>query len=784
MINNFNINEMLRMFKRNKSTNILSIAGLSIGIAIALLIGIWGFHEFSFDNYHKNGDRIYRICRQGFLNNELVQLGSDFGPVSVVAKERFPEIEDITRLKHLTKVVVNVNNENTYEEGIFAADKNFFSFFSFTLEKGNPQTCLDSKDKIVIDRYLANKLFGSKDAVGQIIGMYNQKWQVSAVMNDIPQNSHLRPHALIRIESISWLNGDNWGNNDDYIGYFLLRPGADHAKLAQKINAMTYEFMPMYKQLKIQHFLQPLMEIHFSPGFRFDLTNTSDRRIVFILLTIASIILLIACFNFINLYISTSFLRAKSIGIKKINGSTKFNLFIESFGETTFYVLISLVVGLILVSIALPFFNQFTTSTFEIHWSDYRIYLFTGVLLILTSLVAGAFPVYYITRFNPEEIIRNRFKGKGVSFLQKTLVISQFAASILLIGSAGIIKKQLHYIQNKDLGFSRDHIVYITPRGDLSKQYNNIKQELVKNPNILDVTVKSCLPSDWNNGGPVSTDETSGDERIMEICRIKDNYPDMMKIPVIAGINPFMNINSPSSECMLNEQAAKALGLKDPVGKKIKIADEEYIVAGILKDALTKSLHINVDPQVYLNIDKVQDYHVMMIKTGPNVQGALDVIKDSWIKANPDIPFEYHFLDEVYDSLYRSEKAANKIVTISMFIAIFLSFMALIAIAHYATERRIKEIGIRKVNGARVVEIMKMLNLDFVYWIIISFLVACPVTLYAMNKWLENFAFKTQLSWWIFGLSGLVALLITLITVSLQSYKAAVKNPVEAIRYE
>lgn len=319
----------------------------------------------------------------------------------------------------------------------------------------------------------------------------------------------------------------------------------------------------------------------------------------------------------------------------------------------------------------------------------------------------------------------------------------------------------------------------------MAGKFETVRNELLKNPAIVDVTAKSIIPTEWNNGADVVALDNPGNQFLMETCQITFNYPEVMQIPITEGKNPFGDVLKKSNECLVNEQAVKSLGLKDPIGKQIKVHSRDiYTIAGILKNANTKSLHIQVDPQVYISIDKVQSYFVILVKTTADQKGALKSIEGVWGKYNDDFPFEFHFLNDAYDKLYKVEETSAKIILAGMIIALFLAFMGLYTISSYATERRIKEIGIRKVNGARIDEVMTMLNKDFVKWVVVAFIIATPIAFYAMHKWLENFAYKTTLSWWIFALAGSLALGIALLTVSFQSWKVATRNPVEALRYE
>ncbi len=780
-----NFKEIVRSFNRNISTGILSILGLTVSITIALLIGFWSLNEFSYDKFHNNYENKYRLCRKGFLNNESVLLGSECVPAGKDVSERFPEVESYLRVTPTGRQVVTVGTEHYFVEDILATDKNFFEFFNFRLISGNPAQCLESTNTVVIDEKLAKTWFANENPIGQIIEIVGKKWTISAIAENTPANTHLRYKIILPINGIEWIVNNKWGERDNILTYFQLKPGTDTKQLSANVTKLAYDAFPLLKQFKIEHFMQRLDEIHFSWGFRFDIVRVMDKRILFIFITIASLILLIACFNFINLFISTAFLRSKSIGIRKIVGSSKGQLYMSSFAETSFYIIGASLIALVLSFLLLPWFNQLTGTSIAFDFANPGLYLFIGSLLIVTVLISGIVPMVYITSQNPGEIIRSKNKGKNVSVLQRGLVIAQFTASIILISSALVIKKQIQFIQTKDLGFNKENMIYLNPRGKFSSDYQMVRQELMKMPGITDVTAKSCLPSDWNNGNPVTSENNPESKWIMEICDIKDNFVSAMGFQVVKGEIPWDSSLNSSFDCMINEQAAKALGFDDPIGKQIGLyqRNDKYTIRGILKDANTKSLHRVVDPQIYIKLSDLKDWHVFFIKTN-NTQQAIQSVQSLWNKLNPESPLEYHFLDQVYENLYEVERTANRVVTIGMFIAIFLAFMGLFAIAHYTSLRRVKEVGVRKVNGAKTAEIINLLNRDFIAMVIIAFAVATPVSYYAMLKWLGNFAFKTSLSWWIFILSGILAIGVALITVSWQSWRAATRNPVEALRYE
>jgi putative ABC transport system permease protein len=779
------INEILRFFKRNLTTGILSILGFSIGLAVAIIIGVWSLHEFSFDQFHRDHERIYRIIRKGTINNEQVVAGSDFSAMGPAVKEKFPEVEDFTRVSPFTRTDIQIDENINYETGITVVDKNFFSFFSFPLVSGNPATCLSSPDNIVIDQEWANKYFPGKNAVGQQIKIFGKTWQVSAVCANFPSNSHLSYHALLPIDGLEWINRNDWQQNDSFLTYVRLHPDSNIPVIEKNILKLSSEKISFYKQFISAQILQQLDDIHLNSNFRFDRDiKVNNKRTIFIFITVAILILLIACFNFINLFISTSFLRAKSLGIRKINGSTPFNLLCHSIAETLLYVMVSSVIALIMVRMAIPYFNQWFGAEISLQWSNTSFFLLLTGILLLTVLISGLVPVFYMLRFNPVDIVHHRFNAGGVTLLQKVLIIGQFTASIALVTSSAFIKKQMNYIQNKDLGFDKSQIIYINPSGSIAQNYDNIREELLKCPAITDVTAKSCLPSDWNNGNPIALAEDPDNSKLMEVNQIKLNYPEMMNMSLLEGRLPITNADGNSSEALINQQGAAQLGLKQPIGRQItRTNNEKFTIVGILKDANTKSLHDPIDPQIYLSLNKVEGWHVILIKVQQNTPQAIEAISKIW-RENTNTPFEYHFLDEAYDKMYKNDQVAGKIINVSMAIAILLAAMGLFAIAGFTTSQRVKEIGIRKVNGATVFEVVSLLNRNFLKWVLIAYALAIPIAWYAMHHWLDNFAYKTPLSWWVFIISGVIAILVALLTVSGVSWKAATGNPVKALRNE
>jgi len=772
-------------FLKNRITNLLSIGGLSLGIAIALVLGWWAINEMKFDRFNDDVDQIYRVCREGFLNNETVKLGHVFSPLGREAKEILPQIQESVRITNSGKERFQVEELVNYEEAIYLADSNFFQFFSYPIKTGDINSCFNDPDEIVLTESLALKYFGDKNPIGKTVNVYNRDWQVSAVMFDIPYNSHLQFDALCAMSGIPRYDNDAWGNRDMYGTYVKITENADTDALAASITALAQENFPPYSQVDIHHILQPLSDIHFNTEFfRFDYAVTSDKRFVMIFLIMAIAILVIACINFTNLFISTSFLRAKSIGLKKANGASKGSLIREFYIETTLYVLLSVAAGIGISILFLPLFNQLADSNIALDFSNVYLLALLAGITVLTIIMAGTFPALHLTKFKAADSLKGTINGKNISALQKGLVILQFAASIVLLVTVVSIKRQVIFVQSADLGFNKSDMVYVNATGAFSESYETIKQELERSHAILEVTAKNCIPSDWNQGVGVSSQETRENPFIMEVCSVRDNYLDLMEIRVVKGEN-ISSYHDSLNYVMVNEQAARVLGIdENPIDQIIYNAERSYIIKGVLEDVKTKSLHSRVDPQVYNKLTPVDGSNVVMIRISDDTQSAIKAIETKWNEVNPEHPFEYEFLDTTYNELYHNEIRAGKIVTWGMCIALFITVIGLFAMARYSTEKRTKEIGLRMVNGAEIIDILVLLNKDFLKWVLIALLIAVPISWYTVNGWLNDFAYRIGLSWWVFGFAGMIALLIALTTVSWQTYMTARRNPVESLRYE
>jgi putative ABC transport system permease protein len=775
--------EFIRNFNKQKVVGLLNISSLSLGIMVAIIIGLWTINELSFDNFHKDKEHIYRTVLHATLNGQPMKAGFTFRPLGQEAKDKFPQITDMNRV--FTNWGDLMVEETFYPETkVVIADANFFTFFSFPLKEGTPETVLSAPNKMVISESAGLKYFEGKDPVGQTIRYEGTDFVVSGVMYDMPRNSSLQADFIL--PPFGWILEDEWGRNDGYMTFFHLPEGTDRPALAANMIQLAYAGLDFFKTMGARYELEPMAEMHFSEGFTGEDILKGSKQMILVLGIVALVILMISCINFTNLFISTSFIRAKSVGIKKSQGADRASLIRAFYGETACYTMIAIVAGLLLAHVSLPLFNNFIGSDLVIDFTSVQLYVFLAALFTFTVLLAGTFPALYITKFNPIETLFGKFRGKNISVFQRTLIIFQFTASIALLIVVSFMQKQVNFMVSKDLGFDKENIIYVEGRLNFIKDYESLRDEFLKYPFITDVTRKNSLPTQWNQGWSVGL-PGSDESVLMEMNHVKPNYFEFMNMKLIDGENPFYLEAQDSTlvPVVINESAQKLLGLTSPINAIIiGNGQERMIVKGVMRNANVRSLRDEIDPQVYLKKQDWPTWWPVFFKYTGDPQQTIQVIRQKWEETVPNIPFEYHFLDDTYEELYTSEMNVSKVLAFAMLITFIISVAGLFAMAFYATQRRIKEIGLRKVNGATLKDLLLLLNKDFVIWVLISFLIASPVAYFSLQSWLDGFTVKTPLSIWVFLLVGLLAMAVTLLTTSYQTWKVATMNPVKTLKTE
>jgi len=760
---------------------------------VSVIVGLWAINELTFDNFHAQGDKMYRLIQTFELNGEHVRAATAFKPLGEIAKAQIPEIQDMCRVvKRFCGITMH--NQVTFDVPCLITDHNFFTFFSFPLKEGDISTVFSGPYNAIISESAARKYFPGEQAIGQSITNHGYEFFITAIMEDMPLNSH------IQAEMVFPLFGDfkklEWNSSFSYDTYFTIPPGADLKKIEAHLADISRTGTSIFAQdFKSEVELEPLKEIHFSKTYAgFENAIKGDKSILMTLVLTALVILIIGCINFANLFISTAFIRAKSIGIKKSQGAGKRSLILDFYKETSLYVLISVAGGVLLALLTLPVFNSYIGSTTVIDFKSPQLYLYLFVLTVFTILIAGSFPAFRMTRFGIIETLSGQFRGKKMSALQKVLIIIQFTSSISLLIIVFFFGRQIDTLLSQDLGFQNKDIIYVNGWGRFGADYKGLRNELTKNPNIVDVAMKQYdLPMRMGNGVGAQSIDT-GESFLIDLAEVSPNYFDFFEMELVAGENPLWLENATENRyCVINESAARALALEDPVdaaffyhsvgGKLIENHGKTYIIKGVVRDSYVKSLYQNPDPQMYINLSR-NDHNPIFIKVTGNVQDAIRFVESKWVDTYPNVPFRYNFLDAAYDEQYKKEMNTRHVLSHALLITFIISAAGLFAMAFYSTQRRVKEIGIRKINGAKTADLLLLLNKEIIIWILIAFLIACPISYFFLQNWLSDFVIKTPLSLWVFLLAGLISCLIALITVSFQTWKTATTNPIKSLKSE
>jgi putative ABC transport system permease protein len=779
-----------RNIQKNGVFSIINIAGLSIGIAIVVLILFWIVDELNFDKSHKNLDQIYSVYEhQEYSEGQELFTNCTPYPLSQELVKTFPEITNATTYTIIWDQLIKYGDKEYKQGPVISADNNFLKIFSFNILEGDPNT-LTSNDKMIISEEMAHLFFGNESAIGKILTINGQvTYTVGAVIATQKTNTSINFKALVPTEFMkSWgVDPTQWGNNWPSTN-ILLAKGADSKALNSKITNICKDKG------------QSNTTLHLFPYKNEHLYSYSDKnnRIQYIyqFLGIAFIIILIASINFINLSISKSDQRRSEVGVRKALGANRVNITRQFLTEKGIMILISIFVSLILVILFLPLFRSVSDKKIFIDQlvNKNLIVMLLTVLLIVLGL-SVVYPSMYLSSINPVLALKKSVNNKKRRIsLRSLLVVIQFVLAIILISSSIIITKQIKYINNYNLGYKHANLVYLEMNGDSRMKYEAIKQELT---GIIGVESFSCsdkLPFWGGNSSWGHNWEGKDPENKVLICtmRIDNNYLKTMGIKMAEGNdfpssyeNVLAHVDTNTTyQVILNKEAIRRMDMKDPVGKSFRVWNYyKGSIVGVTEDFHFESLHSGVEPMLLLPLTENPGFIILRINAN-NFSQTIDKIKSAWSKVIPMSNCEIGFFDNRLATLYESEVRISGLFKYFSFIAIFISCIGLFGLSLFIIERRRKEVGIRKVNGANTTEVMMLLNKDFALWVMISIIIATPVTWFVMHRWLENFACKTGLSWWIFASAGILALAIALLTVSWQSWKAARRNPVEALRYE
>ena len=798
----------LRNLYRYKGFSLINILGLAIGLTGCLLIGLFVWDENQYDKFVKDGNNIYRIYLKETAESGNRTLANTPPAFATYLKQNYPEVEQTSRLFLWSgKMLMEVGEEKGYETKGFIADSNFFNLFPLQFVKGDAITALKDPLSVVITQDLAHKYFGKSDPMGKTIKLDKTDFAVKGVLATIPEHFHLDFSYVIPMAAAE-LPADRmqkWGWQQ-FFTYVKVKEGTDINQLQTKFSVVAKKESEAEDRGDVTflpHF-QPLKNIHLhSSAFEYDIAKRGNATYVKGLTIIAIFVLLIACFNFINLATARSFRRAKEIGVRKVVGADRKQLIFQFTGETILIAILSVVIAVIATLLILPSLNSFTNKSISFNPIANPLLglLIIGVALLI-GILSGLYPALFMSGFQPIKVLKGLkptgSSGGSAATLRKGLVIVQFALSALLIVCTVIVYRQMNYLHQKDLGFNKDQLIYFNAQGGVNDKAQVFKEELKRSGGVVSVTAGYGLPGDQFATDGIIVPGKEGDKEYTAIQVLGDyDYIKTMGLSVIAGRDFSKDMATDVREAfIINETAVKDLGFGTPenaIGKDLKWGEwepEDSLnpvkkgkVIGVVKDFHMKSLHEKLSTTVIQIYPQVLSKFAVKVKT-TDLPNTIAHIKTTWDKFSPEYPLDYKFLDENFAAMYNSEDKLSTLLWIFTIMAIFVGCMGLFGLAAFSAEQRVKEIGIRKVLGASVMNIVSMLSITFLKPVLIASLVAFPIAWWAMNSWLRDFEYRVTISWWVFLLAGIAALFIALVTVSFQSIKAATINPVKNLRNE
>ena len=786
----------LRNFKRDKWYSLLNILGLTIGITFGLFLIFYIKDELSYDRYHEKADRIFRV------NSIIKEADRDTMrwaiapfPMGPALAKDYPEVEESVRFVNSGRTMFKNGGLRLYEDKVFFADSNVFRVFTYPFIEGNPQTALKEPNTVVLSQSSAIKFFGTnKSYVGKTLENVNGKvYKVTGVMKDVPKNAHFIFNILVSRSSLPADFANNWGNFD-YFTYVLLKPGTTAAAFDNKMKPMYDKYLAsIFAQynIKIKFEAQPITSIHLHSNTANEPEETGSMSYIYIFSAVAFFMLLIACINYMNLTTARSARRAKEIGIRKVTGSNKTQLVLQFLIESTLTALVALLLSIGLIALFLPMFNTLAGKyiSFGTLFKPDTILILLAVV-VFVGIVGGSYPAFYLSKFNPVDVLKGSLsKGSSNVNLRKALVVIQFSISMIMLICTWVVYGQLRYLRNKDLGFDKAQVMTasaVTDR-DIQSSVLSFKNEMRNTPQVLSVSSASSVPGQGNSFNLFSIQTKDGYvDKGVDVYAIDEDYIKTLGIKLAKGRN-FSGLSDTLHGMLVNEKMVQEFGWGDnPLGKRVKFPGDtsgNYLeVVGVVKDFNQKSLYNPITPLILLyrpNTNLIQ----LKLSTA-NIPSTIAGIEQTWKKTFPDMPFQYTFLDQDFDSQYAADQKRGKIFTAFSVLTIFITCLGLLGLIAFTTEQRQKEISIRKVMGANVGQIVPLITKNFVVLVGLSCIIAFPVAWYFMAKWLKIFPYNTGLSIMPFILSALVVLMITMLTVIFHTIRAAVANPVKALRSE
>jgi putative ABC transport system permease protein len=793
-----------RNLLRSRIFSIINIAGLALGLTTCILIVLYVVDEISYDRFHENASRIYRVNEDLKLGDNAVQYAVAMAPLAQTLIKDFPEVENAARLLK-TSLSIKKGEKFLIENDAVFADPSVFDVFTIPLIHGSKASALTEPNTIVLSQSSALRYFNKVNIVGQSLTIPGFGiFKITGVIEDIPRQSHFKADFMMSMSTWRDSRSTGWLQSN-YNTYVLLRKGASPKQLESKFPQLLKDKSGAEMQqavgMDVDQFekkgnffrlnLMPLTAIHLHSNMTGELGANGTVQYVYIFSAIALFILLIACFNFINLSTARSSNRAREVGVRKVLGSPRRLLIGQFLTESILVTSAATVIAVIATLILLPAFNTFSGKEIAINTDTFGWFILALIVTILVvGFIAGAYPALFLSRFQPVEVLKGKlatgFKG---SKLRSFLVVFQFSISVFLIIGTLVVYNQLRYIQSRDLGYNRNQVLVIKNAFALKDQAQAFKQEIKKLTGVVNVTLSGFLPVSGNRGTDVFFKDATKDPKqsmFPQIWRIDEDYVKTLDMKIVAGRNFSSQMGTDSSAIIINESAARFLGFTDPLNKILYRADNEVIkpftIIGVVKDFNFNSLRENISP-VVMHLNKDNGSLAIRVQ-GSNLPALINQIKNTWDKLAPATQLEYSFMDADFEATYRTEQRMGQLFIIFTTLAIIIACLGLFGLSAYAAEQRTREIGIRKVLGASIPVLVKMLSVDFIKLVIIAILIATPLAWFIMQNWLQDFAYRISIAWWILAVAAVTAILIALVTIGFQALKAALTNPVKSLRTE
>ncbi len=791
----------LRNLLRHKGYSAINVLGLAIGIACCVLILLYVQDELSYDQYHEKKDRIYRLVESATVAGRPIEAAVTPPPWAPVLAEDYPVIEAYTRIKPpASRWLIRYKENRFYERYFVFADSSVFDIFTLPLVQGDAKTALTDPHTVVLSESMADKYFGEENPIGEVItGDDVYEFTVTGIMRDMPKNSHFHFDFLASYASLAPNNlynepatMQNQGFSHDLYTYLLLREGVAPEDLEREFPGFLDRYLgELLKAVGIEArpYLQPITDIHLHSNMEAEIAANSSIRYVYIFSCLAVFILLIACVNFMNLSTARSSRRAQEVGMRKVLGAHRNQLIKQFTGESILVSIVALVIALGLVHLFLPQFSLLSGKTLEMNYQSAWLVPTLAVITIVTGIVAGGYPAFILSSFRPVAVLTGALKaGASHSFLRRILITFQFGISILMIVGTFVVLDQLEYMQNKQLGFDEDNLVVVRlPDEEAIKGYAAYRDALMQFPEILNVSSANSIPGGQTSLNLVTPEGVQEDESpVYQMIWTDFDFIETLGITMASGRTFSRAFGSDSTACLINEAAVRSLGWENPIGRTFRItgADDSIPplnVIGVMADFHVQSLHQHIEPLMVRLIAEPSSIMVVRIQ-GANVSRGLEILQDQWRKTYPNHPaMDYSFLDDDLEQLYQDEQRLGSVFIAGAVLSILIACLGLLGLSSFMAEQRTKEIGVRKVLGATISNVILLLSRDFTKLVLLAFVIGAPAGYYVMQAWLEDFPYRIEPGLGVFLFAGFSTLLVAWLTVAYQAFKAATTNPAEAV---